>query len=223
MKKALFILSLGFASTAFAIEPFQASYQFAYNGKNVGSATRTLKQNGQDWTYNFSASAGMLASASETSKFTLNNGLVNSKSFTRNSKVLVHQDTMSIQFNPAQKVISTQKKEVPRTFAWKANALDELNAEIQIREDLTVSKLKSTYLLTDAKGIDTRKFIQEGTAKIQTPYGTFDTVKVKMQHSKPERNTIFWLAPKLNYLPVKIAHNDGGTSYGLTLTKYNPS
>ncbi|RSR40797.1 DUF3108 domain-containing protein, partial [Acinetobacter baumannii] len=59
-----------------------------------------------------------------------------------------------------------------------------------------------------------------GNEKIKTSYGTFDTVKVVLQHKKPERSTIFWLAPKLDYLPVKVSHIDGKTSYGLLLTSY---
>jgi hypothetical protein len=41
-----------------------------------------------------------------------------------------------------------------------------------------------------------------------------------MKHDKPGRETIFWLAPKLDYLPVKVSHVDKKTSYGLLLTGY---
>ena len=41
-----------------------------------------------------------------------------------------------------------------------------------------------------------------------------------MKHDKPNRDTIFWLAPKLDYVPVKVSHQDGKTSYGLLLTGY---
>ena len=43
----------GMSSQAFAMSPFQASYQFIYNGKNMGSATRTLSKSGNNWTYVF--------------------------------------------------------------------------------------------------------------------------------------------------------------------------
>ncbi|WP_269914542.1 DUF3108 domain-containing protein [Acinetobacter sp. HY1485] len=221
MKKILFFIAASTLScNLFAITPFEASYKFAYNGKNLGSATRTLSQKNQNWNYVFTATAGMIASASEKSSFNLNKGIVDSKDFSRTSKILVHQDNMSIHFDANKHVISTQKKEKKRSFQWQPNVLDELNAEVQIREDLINNRLRSTYLLTDAKGIDERQFIKEGTEQIQTNYGTFEAIKVRMQHSRPDRNTIFWLAPKLDYLPVKIVHNDDGTSYGLTLTNY---
>lgn len=60
------LLFTGFASQAFAMSPFQASYQFNYNGKNLGSATRTLSKSGNNWSYVFVAKAGGIASATES-------------------------------------------------------------------------------------------------------------------------------------------------------------
>ena len=70
------ILFVGYSSQALAMSPFQASYQFAYNGKNLGSATRTLSKSGNNWTYVFAAKAAAIASASETSKFSFANGKI---------------------------------------------------------------------------------------------------------------------------------------------------
>ena len=216
------LLFAGFSTHTLAMSPFQASYQFSYNGKNLGSGTRTLSQQGNNWTYNFSAKAGAIASASEISKFSLNNGQITSQQFNRSSKILVHSNTMNINFNPASKTINTQKDDRKRSFAWKAGVLDELNAELQIREDLKGSGIKSTYPIADAKGIDMRRFVKQGTENIKTSYGTFNTVKVIIQYdNKPGRSTTFWLAPKLDYLPVKVSHVDEKTSYGLLLTGYS--
>lgn len=214
------LLFAGYSSQALAMSPFQASYQFAYNGKNMGSATRTLSKSGNNWTYVFAAKAGVIASATETSKFSLNGSQLVSDSFSRASKILVHNNTMNIKFNPSAKTINTSKDSEKNAFAWKSGVLDELNAELQIREDIKFTGLKSNYLLSDAKGIDNRKFVKQGNEQVKTNYGTFDTIKVVMKHDKPGRETIFWLAPKLDYLPVKVSHEDKKTSYGLLLTGY---
>ena len=206
---------------AFAMSPFQASYQFSYNGKNLGSATRNLSQSGNTWTYVFAAKAVGLASATETSKFTFTNGKIGSSSFSRTSKILVHNNTMSIKFNPSTKTINTQKDDTKRSFAWASGVLDELNAELQVREDLKAGGLKSQYLIADAKEVEGRRFVKQGNEQLKTSYGTFDTIKVAMKHDKPGRETIFWLAPKLDYLPVKVTHVDKKTSYGLLLTNYS--
>ena len=217
---AMLALTSTFASQTFAMSPFQASYQFHYNGKNLGTATRNLSKVGNQWNYVFSAKAAAIASATETSKFTFNGTQIQSSSFSRTSKILVHNNTMSMQFNPTSKIINTKKDDKARSFAWKSGVLDELNAELQIREDLKKGNLKSSYLIADAKEIEARKFIKQGTEQIKAGNTTYDTVKVVMKNDKPGRETIFWLAPKLDYLPVKVSHVDQKNTYGLLLTQY---
>jgi hypothetical protein len=63
---------------------------------------------------------------------------------------------MNINFNPSSKTINTQKDDKKRSFAWKAGVLDELNAELQIREDLKNGIKPPTQLRM--QGIDTRRF-----------------------------------------------------------------
>ena len=88
---------------------------------------------------------------------------------------------------------------------------------------LKASGLKSSYAIAEAKEVEARKFVKQGSERVTTSYGTFDTIKVVMKHDKPNRDTIFWLAPKLDYVPVKVSHQDGKTSYGLLLTGYKGS
>lgn len=209
-----------FSCHTFAMTPFQASYQFQYNGKNVGSATRTLSKSGNQWNYVFAAKAVGLASAKESSQFTLNGSQIVSNNFNRTSKVLVHNKSMSMDFNPKAQVISTKKDDKSRSFSWKNGVLDELNAELQIREDLKKNALKSNYLIADAKEVESRQFIKQGTEKIKAGNTTYDTVKIVMKNTKPGRETIFWLAPSLDYAPVKVTHVDQKSSYGLLLTNY---
>ncbi|OTG84794.1 DUF3108 domain-containing protein [Acinetobacter sp. ANC 4648] len=214
------LLLVGFSGNALAMSPFQANYQFSYNGKNMGTATRNLSKNGNTWSYVFTAKAAAIASASETSRFSFNNGQITSNSFSRTSKILVHNDTMTINFNPSTKTINTKKKDKVRSFEWKAGALDELNAELQVREDLKGSGLKPIYLIADAKGLDARRFVKQGTESIKTPFGTYSTVKVVLSHDNNAKSSTFWLAPQLDYLPVKMAHQDDKNSYSLLLTGY---
>ena len=202
--------------------PFTATYQFQHNGKTRGTATRTLtKIDAQQWRYVFSAKALGVASAQETSQFKWANDHIQSVKFNRTSKILAFNNSLDIQFNGNQ--INTKKDDESRQFANVKGALDELNAELQIRQDIRNGQLKSSYLITDAKEVEERKFIRQGNETVKTQYGTFDTVKVVMKHDKPGRDTTFWLAPKLDYLPVKVTHQDKKGAYGLLLTNYKPA
>lgn len=201
-----------------ALEPFTASYQFSYGSKNLGEATRKLSKNGNEWHYQFSSKIPLIGSATETSNFVLQNGQIQSHSYRRQTRILVHNDTVSLDFKPQQKQILTNRKDQKRTLEWKNNVLDDLNAELQVREDLKKGGLKPSYLIADYKEVEGRQFVQEGKETIKAANGkSYDTIKVRLKHSKANRNTIFWLAPSLDYLPVKVTHQDKDQSYGLLL------
>ena len=215
---ALTVASMSFAVSSYALSPFEATYQFTYGNKNMGDATRKLSQNKNVWQYSFIAKIPLVGSATETSTFGFNQGQIESQSYRRQTKILVHNDTVKMDFKPAQKQILTNRKKTDRVLTWKAGVLDDLNAELQVREDLKAGGLKSSYLIADYKEVEGRQFIKEGTENVKAADGkTYSTVKVRLKHAKATKSTIFWLAPNLDYLPVKVTHTDKDNSYGLLL------
>ncbi len=216
----LFAASLG-ASLSYALSPFSATYSFSYGNKSLGDATRKLTQQGNQWQYKFSSKIPLIGSAVETSKFTFANGQIQSQSYQRQTKILVHSDTVSINFKPAQKQIITKRKDQQRTLVWQNKVLDDLNAELQVREDLKSGGLKGNYTIASYKKVSTRQFVKEGSEKVKAADGKlYDTVKVRLKHDSADKSTIFWLAPSLDYLPVKVTHQDDDNTYGLLLKSY---
>lgn len=210
-------------STAYAVVPFTATYSFNLDNKASGTAVRKLARQGNQWVYNFDARVPVIATASEKSVFSLNNHQVVSQHYQRQYKILVHNQQTSLDFNNASKSIQVKRDQKNSQLPWQAGVLDDLNVEIQLREDLKKGGLKSTYLIADQKDITPRQFINEGSVKVNTPSGSYDAVKVRINHQKKDKSTVFWLAPSLDYLPVKVTHNDDGSVYTLNLTNYKPS
>ena len=215
---AVTVAGMSFAMSSYALTPFEATYQFTYGNKNMGDATRKLTQNGQTWQYKFSAKIPLIGSATETSNFGFSQGQIQSQSYTRQTKILVHNDTVKLDFKSQQKQILTKRKGTDRVLTWQPNVLDDLNAELQVREDLKAGGLKSSYVIADYKDVEARQFVKEGTETIKAADGkSYSTVKIRLKHNKATKSTIFWLAPTLDYLPVKVTHTDKDNSYGLLL------
>ncbi|RYY80564.1 MAG: DUF3108 domain-containing protein [Moraxellaceae bacterium] len=210
-------------SSAYAIAPFNASYTFNLDNKASGTAVRKLSRQGNQWVYNFDARIPVIATASEKSVFGLNNNQIVSQHYQRQYKILVHNQKTSLDFNSGSKSIQVKRDQKTSQLAWQAGVLDDLNVEIQLREDLKKGGLKSFYLIADQKDVTPRQFVNEGTTKVTTPSGTYEAVKVRINHQKKDKSTTFWLAPSLDYLPVKVMHNDDGSIYTLNLTSYKAS
>lgn len=214
------LLSLS-SLAAHALEPYKAEYRFSVDNAVSGLATRELRRQGDLWRYDFSSAIPVIGRASETSQFRIdNNGNVQSSQYNQAFRLLTNTRTIQLRFDSAGQRIYAQKNKENTVYPYQTGAVDQLNLEVQVREDLIRRrKLASAYFLAGTNGIESIQMVSEGTSRVQTPAGTFDALVVRRIHSNPKRQTRFWLAPALNYLPVRVQQNDNGTLYTINLNR----
>lgn len=232
MVRVVFV-PLGFAlsiSSVYAFEPFQANYSFNIAGLLHGTATRTLSVQNDIWNYSFNANIASLATASELSHFRMNSSKENSSSsriesldHSYNFKFLTNRKSNSFNVDWDNKVVHATNQNGSSTYPAQIGMLDMLDLELQVREDIKHKRLQPSYLLADDKGVSKISFVNEGEEKVSTDAGTYDTVRVRLVQENQKRKTYFWLAPKLDYLPVQVRQDDGNLSYVLNLTSYKPN
>jgi len=224
-------LPLGLAlsiTSVHAFEPFQANYSFNIAGLLHGTATRTLTVQDNIWSYSFKANVASLATASEFSHFRIKDSKKNDNLSPRiesldhsyNFKFLTNKKKNSFKIDWDNKVVNSLNQKGNNTYPAQVGMLDMLDLELQVREDIKHKRLQPSYLLADDKGISKISFVHEGEEKVTTDAGTYDTVRIRLVQENQKRKTYFWLAPKLDYLPVKVRQDDGNLSYVLNLTSY---
>lgn len=205
------------AMTTYAnITPFTANYSLDIDGKS-GTATRTLTQSGNTFTYKMSARAVGIATANQSATFALSNGRIVPNSATTSYKVAGIGNTHSVKFSNSQ-VVSTYKGK-SKTLAMSRQAYDDLSLEIQIRQELIHGKFSGSYPLVKKNSIETTTFRKAGSSKLKTPAGSYDVIRIDRVHDDKGRATSFWLAPSLNYLPVKVTQTNDGMTMTMTLSK----
>lgn len=203
------------------LQPYSAVYAFNLDNKLSGQATRSLMRHGAGYRYQFSAST-VVASANEISDFTWNGRQVQSTHYENVKQVFFRSRKASVDYDWSARRAHAQRDKDKLDYALLSDALDPLNMEIQIREDLLkYGKLRDDYMLADPKGLFPLKFEINGTEVINTPYGKLDTLKVRRVHEGTKRETQFWLAKTLDYLPVKFVQRDDTAVYTLTLSGYD--
>lgn len=201
------------------IQPVTADYSFTVEDKYKGNATRTLSQAGNSWKYNVKARVAGVASAAQNSKFSLSGTSVVPSSANTTYKVFGIGRTHSLSFNPGKKQVVSSYKGKANTFSMTQQAFDDLSLEVQIRQDLLNGKFTGNYYMVKKDKIEKTPFKKSGSAKITVPAGTFDTVRVDRVHDDNSRSTSFWLAPSLDYLPVKVLQVNDGKKMDLELIK----
>ncbi len=98
----------------------------------------------------------------------------------------------------------------PYNFNIKKGTQDRASLEIMLAQDLSNNKKNLTYQIVGRGELLTYRFQRLGQERIQTPAGIFNTIKVKVIRSGNKRETTFWMAKELGYLPVKVVHREKG-------------
>nr|WP_313062678.1 DUF3108 domain-containing protein [Moraxella sp. CTOTU49097] len=204
-----------------AVAPFNATYNFNIEGKYNGTASRVLTQTGNQYFYNVNASVGKLASAKQTANFVNANGAILPVSALTQYKILGTGRTTTLNFNNAKKQLVTNYKGQNKVIALPQSAYDDLSLEIQIREDLKAGKFRGNYYMADRNTVEAVPFKKSAMTRITVPAGTFDVVRIDRVHDDKDRRTSFWLAPKLDYLPVKVVQNNDGKKMEMNLARVN--
>lgn len=208
-------------ASAKIIQPSSANYSFTVEDKYKGSATRILSKSGSVWKYDVKARVAGIASATQSSAFTIVGNNVNPTKASTTYKLLGMGRTHNLNFNAgSKKVVSTYKGKTT-TMDMAQPAFDDLSLEVQIRQDLLNGKFSGNYYMAKKNKVEKTPFKKSGNTKITVPAGTFDTVRVDRVHDDDSRSTSFWLAPSLDYLPIKVSQVNDGKKMDLELTKLN--
>ena len=208
-------------ANAKAIQPSSANYSFTVEDKYKGTATRTLSQSGNNWKYNVNARVAGVATASQSSIFALSGNNVTPSQASTTYKLFGVGRTHNLNYNSGKKQVASTYRGKTVNLNMAQQAFDDLSLEVQIRQDLLNGKFSGNYYMAKKDKIEKTPFKNAGSTKITVPAGTFDTVRVDRVHDDNSRSTSFWLAPSLDYLPVKVSQVNEGKKMDLELTKVN--
>ncbi len=201
---------------------FAADYTLSIGGQKVGKAHRELHQvNVNSYLFETTADAGMLAHASERSYFSVTpQGQILPTHYHLERQMLFeHRHTDLLMDWETKKLITQTERDPQRSFELTANTLDKLSVEIQMRRDLASPHPALSYPLADADGIRTYVYNTGTSETLNTAIGTLSTLKVEHSHvAGAARYTTFWVAPSLNFLPVRVLQQEHGTTFLLEIT-----
>ena len=208
-------------ASAKTIQPSSANYNFTVEDKYKGTATRTLNKSGNVWKYDVNAKVAGVASASQKSTFVINGNSVAPTQASTTYKLFGVGRTHNLSFNSGKKQIASSYKGKTINLNMAQQAFDDLSLEVQIRQDLLNGTFSGNYYMAKKDKIEKTPFKNSGKSKITVPAGTYDTVRIDRIHDDNSRSTSFWLAPSLDYLPVKVSQVNDGKKMDLELTKIN--
>lgn len=121
---------------------------------------------------------------------------------------------VSIEFNRAANKIKNTINGDFWHLPMEPAVMDKLLYQLAIMHDLQNGRTPVSYRIADGGGIKTYSFEKLGEEVVETPLGSFNTIKMLRHKPGSSRKSVFWCAPDLEFLQVKVEHTekDGSTT-----------
>jgi hypothetical protein len=194
---------------------FKATYKLYYSGMEVGETERSISMTGNDeYIYRSESRTVGLAAVFrddhiveqsqwrviERQIYPLDYSYV--RTGKKDREVMIH-------FDWDNNLITSRVKNKTRETPLESGVLDKLLYQYAIMRDLQNGHFPKSYMIADGgKSMQIYNFDRMGEEKVNTPLGDLNTIKVQNTKPNDTRKLVFWFAPELKYMPVKIEHTE---------------
>ncbi|MGS0674587.1 DUF3108 domain-containing protein [Shewanella sp. 0m-4] len=211
----LFVSHICLANTT-ALTPHTAEYQVNYGSIELGRARYILDApDGNLFQYRFDSDVGLLMLSDQRhirSEFTLegNNQLMPMRySVERTGTGPSFREQAA--FAKGQNVIHSRYKDERTQFPYDSQLFDPLMVQLQFRLDMEAHKDELHYTMVKEGEVDDYAFKIVGKERVNIDSGSYQTIKFEVVRKSKKRQTFFWMAPELSYLPIRLTHFEKGS------------
>ena len=223
IKTSVFLLFLCLSS-AYAAElvPYRLNLQaerFQPFSFKATAVQQLQEQSPDQWQLSLRASKAIF-SIDEVSRFYWQNDSMVPIYHTSETRIAFAKEENVLNFDQHDKSLIIKTKAINAKKPMLPGTLDSWGFQVQMRHDLMKGETELSYPIREFKRQTSYDFRILGEEMLKTPVGVVRTLKVE-QVLPPKRNEqkFFWVAPSLDYVPVKTeAYEKGKLVTRITVT-----
>ncbi|MBB1270434.1 DUF3108 domain-containing protein [Shewanella sp. SR44-3] len=197
------------------LTPHKAQYRVFYGSIELGLANYVLPRHDTGlYRYEFTSNVSLLMLSDlrrVKSEFMVDGDKLLPYRYTHERSGTGSDYSEHTSFFKSQHNIFTIYKNEKADLAYEGTIFDPLMVQLQFRLDLSTTAVIDSYKMVKEKEVDEYKFNIVGEEILTLESGTYDTIKIEVVRDSAKRQTFFWMAPKLAYLPVRLSHFSKGS------------
>ena len=157
----------------------------------------------------------------ERSKFVIENDQLKTYDYHLIDTIRKKSRESESEFNWSTSKITGYYKDREIDIPLEGKTLSRIVLQLQIMHDQEKQIASTNYLILDKDALKKiTVFPEEFITETSVPFGKFQTIKISHQSENSERLNSLWLAPELNFIPIKISQSiNGKTSFEANLTQ----
>ncbi|WP_299494588.1 DUF3108 domain-containing protein [uncultured Shewanella sp.] len=212
-------------ATITPLTPQTAEYQVYYGSIELGQARYQLSpKQGSIYQYRFDSDVSLLVLWDKRhilSEFTVEDDNLIPIRYTHDRKGTGSDYQDQTVFLKDKQEIFSRYKDKKVKLPYKELIYDPLMAQLQFRLDISKGAKNLEYKMVKEGEVDDYKFKVLGREQIKVVSGVYDTIKIEVVRDSKKRQTFFWMAPSLAYLPIRLTHFEKGSKQlDIQLLKY---
>jgi hypothetical protein len=196
------------------LRPFSATYSI--NGQ-AGSADIQLERLADgSWSYkqhirvnSWLARLFVPAERSQRSLFTFQNDRLIPQHFTADDGAGNSSGDQKLDFDWNRGRVTGSFESKPVDLPLQSGVLDSLSVQVALMSELIDGRTPQRFVLVEKGKIREYAYTNIGTETLRTAMGEHRTVIYRSSRAGSEKTTVFWCAPDLGYLPLKVERRDG--------------
>ena len=196
-----------------------ADYEAVYSVKLMqadGTLRAKLENNNGIYTYTLKTEPTgfwkLIANGSinESSEFEIIDGEIRSINYRLNDTIRRNPRESKVDFDWGKNVIKGFYKDRVIDFDIDRRILTRILLQIEIMHREQRNNLEDSYLIIDKDEIKEIDITSSNSGKkISVPFGSYEVVEVSHRSKNSNRINTFWLAPDLDFIPVKLEQTEG--------------
>ena len=196
-----------------------ADYEAFYSVKLMqadGTLRAKLKNNNGTYSYTLITEPTgfwkLIANGSinESSQFEIIDEEIKSINYRLNDTIRRNPRESVVDFDWSKKTIQGFYKDRMIDFNIERRILTRILLQIEIMHQKQRNNLEDSYLIIDKDEIKEIEITSSNSGKkISVPFGSYEVVEVSHRSKNSNRINTFWLAPDLDFIPVKLEQTEG--------------
>ena len=161
----------------------------------------------------------LVASIEETSIFSSPEGeLLQPERYSYDRSGLGRDRKARITFDWDKRKVINDINDNPWKMDVPVGTQDKVSFQVQLQRDLIAGKTENlAYTIADGGKTKQYDFAIVGNERLKTPLGEVDTIKIKRTRKDSDRVTYAWMAPKYDYLLVRMQQEEDGDVYTINI------
>jgi len=195
-----------------APKPFNISYKVSINGLPTGlEAKSKLRKHENNYNFTLDAESWML-SYQEKSVFRWDKNApceLLTEHYQFNFEGFGQTEAFEVEINHDLFLANSQTRKGKVQYEVPGNVSDALAYLFKLQCDLKNNNLNPNYNIAYNNGVDNYVFEYQGKETLKTSLGELETIVLKRVYQDDNIETIYWIAPGVDYLMVKMKHKQG--------------